>query len=223
MNISTNTYKQGLRRYYRLPAVQVSLTLVMSLFGVAIFVIFALKPTIVAIATLRKTITESEASLKKLEAKVIGLQKASKQLDELKPFLPAIDASIPNKGAVYSPLTTSVEILANQTGVKIESESLGPTLLFSRILSPFAPSKDQSVIALPFSVRVTGSYQGVTEFLTQLLSMERIIMIESMSIAKEAAGKNVGGVVSLNISGSAYYLANESQLKTAISEKKGKK
>lgn len=223
MNIPTRRYAQDLRRYYRLPEIQVSLTLVLSLFVVAIFVVFALRPTIVSIVTLKKTINESQKTLKQLDTKVINLQKAATQLDALKPFLPILNTDIPNNGAMYSPLTAAVENLALATGTKLESESLGSTLLFSRILSPFTPDKHQSVVAMPFTLRVTGGYPGVVDFLTKLLSMERIVMVESVTITKEAGAKSTSVTVSLNISGNAYYLADEAKLQKSLQETKGKK
>jgi Tfp pilus assembly protein PilO len=223
MNVNTQRYSQDLRRYYRLPSVQVSLTLVLSLFVATIFIVFALRPTITTIATLNKTITESEKMLKQLDTKVKALQVAASQLEQVKTFLPKVNVSIPNNGAQYSPLTLSVEALALNTGIQLESETLGPTLLFSRILSPFTPNKNQVVIALPVSVRVVGSYPAVNSFLTQLLTMERILSIDSATIAREAATKTENAGVSLNVSGSAYYLADEAQLQKAMPERKGKK
>lgn len=212
MKLPTQQYSRDLRKYYRLPSVQVSLTLVLSLFVMAAFIIFALRPTIVAIVTLRATIVESRATLQQLDNKVTNLERASTQLDAVKPLLPAINMSIPNNGASYSPLSVSVEKLAESSGTVLESETLGSTLLFSRLLTPFAPSKNQSVVALPFTVRVTGTYQGVLTFLTNLLSMERLIMIDSITLTKEAAARTVVPTVSLNINGSAYYMADEAQL-----------
>lgn len=223
MNLPTKKYSQDLRRYYRLPAVQVSLTLVLSLFVITIFVMFALRPTILSIVTLGKTIKESETILQQLETKVTGLQKASTQLETLKPFLPILNKNIPNNGATYSTLTIAIEILADNSGVKLESESIGPTLLFSRILSPFTPNKNQNVVSLPFNIRIVGSYPGVTGFLNNLLSMERIVMVDAVTITKETASKTTDATVSLNISGNAYYLADETQLQKAILEQKGKK
>lgn len=223
MKLPTQRYAQDLRRYYRLPIVQVSLTLVLSLFVMAIFIVFALRPTILSIVTLKKTINTSEETLKKLNAKVIDLQKASSQLETLKPFLPIINKNIPNNGAMYSPLTTAVEILAIQAGVKLESETLGSTLLFSRILSPFTPNKSQSVVSMPFTVRIIGTYPATSMFLTNLLTMERIVGIESITITKETATKTAAATVSLNISGHAYYLADEGQLQKATADQKGKK
>lgn len=223
MNLSTQRYAQDLRKYYRMPAVQVSLALVLSVFVMSIFIVFALRPTILSIVTLQKTIKESEKTLAQLDTKVKSLQVASNQLELLKPALPVVNASIPNEGALYSPLTQALEVLAVQTNVKIESETLGPTLLFSRVLSPFKPAKEQSVVALSFTARATGNYPSINDFLTKLLSMERIVSLESVTITREVGNKTTSAGVSLNISGSAYYLADKAQLDKAIGEKKGDK
>lgn len=215
-------YNLDLSRYYRLPAVRVSLALVLSVFVVAIFISFAFRPTLVAIASLQKNITESQKTLKQLETKARALEIAAGQLEKLKPSLPSINTSIPNEGALYTPLTRDLENLAVGAGVVIESESLGPTLLFSRILSPFTPGKNQSVVSLPFAMRVSGNYPGINAYLTNLLQMERIIHLESVTINREAGSRSATGSVSMSVSGYAYYLADEAQLKKAIPEDKGK-
>lgn len=223
MKLQTQKYSQDLRRYYQLPAVQVSLTLVLSLFISAMFIVFALRPTVLSILTLQKTIVESEKTLTQLESKVKNLQAAAIQLESIKPFLTILNTTIPNTGAMYSPLSSAVESLVSQTGTTLEGTSLGSTLLFSRVLTPFAPNKNQSVVLLPFSVRVTGTFPAVSAFLTQLLSMERIIMIDSATVTKDAGSKSVIPSVSLNMSGNAYYLADEAQLLKSMPEAKGSK
>lgn len=221
MKFSTQKAKLDLARIYRTPAMQVSLTIVLSLFVISFFVIFALRPTIISIVTLKKTIAESQKTLQQLETKSRNLELVATQLEEIKDELPRLTLSVPTKGAEYASLTRDLEILAQQTGSKLDSESLGPTLLFSRILSPFTPSKDQTVVELPFSIRVTGSYASVINFLARVLSMPRIMMVESATITREAGPKNAATSVALNISGSTYYLANEAQLQKALPEKKG--
>ncbi len=223
MQLPAAHYQNDLRRYYRMPAVQVSLTIVLSLFVTAIFILFAISPTINSIVTLRKTISDSKKTLTQLEKKIIDLQKASQQLETITEALPALNISIPNTSAGYSPFYTSLENLASQAGVTLENESMGATLLFSRILAPFEASKSQSVVALPFSVRVTGRYPNISIFLSNLLAMERVVLIESVAITREAGPKNASAMVSLNVSGSAYYLADEAQLKKSMPESKGKK
>jgi Tfp pilus assembly protein PilO len=173
--------------------------------------------------TLNKTITESEKTLKKLETKVKALEQAANQLETIKTSLPMLNTSIPNTGAQYTPITQDIESLAVQTGTQIESETLGPTLLFSRILTPFTPSKTQSVVLMPFSLRVMGNYPAVNTFLSQLLKMERIVNLDSITITRETASKTTEAGVTLNISGNAYYLADEAQLQKALPEKKGRR
>lgn len=223
MKLPTRHYSLDLHKYHRLPAVQVSLTLVLSLFVMALFIVFALRPTILSIVTLQKTITESKKTLQQLDTKISYLQKASVQLEALKPILPTLNLNIPNNGAMYSPMTGAVESLAKQSGTTLESESLGATLLFSRILSPFTPNKNQSVVELPFTVRVTGGFPNVLDFLTKILTMERIVNVESIAITKQIGSKTEGEGVALNISGSAYYLADEVQLQQSLTDKKGSK
>ncbi|MBP9670417.1 type 4a pilus biogenesis protein PilO [Candidatus Woesebacteria bacterium] len=223
MNINTRRYSQDLRRYYRMPAVQVSLTLVLSVFLMSVFVVFALRPTILSIVNLKKTISESKKVLQQLETKVNFLQKASNQLETLRPVIPNINNSIPNNGAMYSPITLAIDELAYQVGVIVESESLGPTLLYSRILSPFTPNKNQKVVELSFSLRVSGGYSEVTDFLNMMMKMERIVLVDNVTIAKQAGAKNSTASVTMNVSGLAFYLADAIQLDKALIQKKGGK
>lgn len=223
MNLTAQHYSRDLGKYYHLPAVQVSLTLVLSLFIMAIFIVFALRPTVIAILSLQKNIIVSKTTLQQLDTKVSNLQKASVRLDAIKPNLPNLNVSIPNNGANYVTLAMAVEQLSIQTGTQIESGSLGPTILYSRILTVFSPDKNQSVVTLPFTVRVTGSYPAVYSFLSQLLLMERIVSVDSVTITKQSISKTAVGTVAMDVGGSAYYLANEAQLKQALIEKKGTK
>lgn len=221
MNIASTKYSQDLRRYYRMPSVQTSMTLVLSLFVVSFFIIFALRPTILSIVSLKKDIAESQKTLKTLVVKVENLQKASVELDKIRPFLLTLNNEIPNNGARYSPLVSVVEQLATSSQVQLESESLGPTLLFSRVLSPFALNIGQNIVVLPFTVRVVGTYPNTYDFLRKLVSLERIIAIESVTVSRESTSKNSSGLVALNIMGNAYYLADEELLNKAMEIKKG--
>lgn len=216
MNLSAQHYSRNLQKYYRLPSIQVSLTLVLSLFIVAFFIIFALGPTIVAVVSLQKNITDSRTTLQQLEAKVLVLRKISTEFEVLKPSLPTLNLDIPNTGSSYSPLVLVVESLARQTGVSVQTESIGSTLLYSRILSPFTPNRVQSIVTLPLTLQVAGPYPQVSSFLSKLLSMERIVTLDSVTITRNTSTKNGDTLVSLQMSGNAYYLADDTQLKKAM-------
>ncbi|MFZ2199604.1 MAG: type 4a pilus biogenesis protein PilO [Microgenomates group bacterium] len=227
MKFSPTRYTQDLKRYYRIPAVQSSLTVVLSFFVIAVFISFALRPTLVSIATLKTNIAESGKIAKILEAKVTNLQTAATQLEAIKPMLPTIDRSIPNNGVKYGDFINSIEAIAAQTGTKLDAESLGASLLFSRLVSPYNPDKDQSVLSLQFNVNTVGTYSQINEFLTLLLSMERIIAVESVNISPQSAksGTTPNGSVplKLEVTGQTFYLADQAQITKILEEKKGKK
>ena len=221
MNLSAQHYARDLSKYYRQPATQVSLALVLSLFIMTIFIAFALQPTLVAVTTLQKTIAESKTTLAQLDTKVNNLQKASTQLEALKPALADLNSSIPNTGADYGTFSQAVEQLALQAGVTLETGSLGPTSLYSRILTVFTPDKQQNVVALPYTLRVIGTYPTTYAFLSQLLLMQRVVSVDSVTITKQAENKTSAEAVAMDIVGNAYYLANETQLKQALVVNKG--
>ena len=221
MNVRAQHYARDLRRYYRLPATQVSLTVVLSLLVVAIFVTFALRPTLTTIFSLQKTIKDSEKTLEQLEVKTANLQQAANQWEIVKLKTDILNKSITNQNAGYYPFISQLEALASATGVQLQTENLGSTLLFSRIVTPFAAKKGQGVVAMPVVIKVTGTYPGLRDFLTRLTSMERLIGVESLMIGRESnSQKDVTPQVSLTINGSIYYLADTQTLNPLLEEKR---
>ncbi|MFH2019443.1 MAG: type 4a pilus biogenesis protein PilO [bacterium] len=208
-------YSTNLAKYYRVPSIQISLSIVLSIFVCAFFVLVAIRPALIAITELKQNITESEKTLKQLQTKTAALQKASKLWEEIELKQTQIDASFPSDGPNYQTIAEAVEVLANESGVVISSESLGSALTYSSIIDPYV-GKERTMIEMPFSVRVKGGYLEITSFLEQILSMRRVLGVESISFEKDIAKENLGLSLSLNISGQFHYLANEEQLKNIL-------
>lgn len=227
MKFDTSKYSRDLRRYYQIPAVSVSLTLVLSFFVIAVFIAFALRPTIVSITSLKKTIEESQKTSQTLKTKVKNLQAASAQFESIQSMLPKLNASVPNKGVDYAGFVKAVEAMASQTGIMLDTESLGASILFSRLSSPFSHDKTHGAIELKYQIGATGSYPQLQLFLNELLQWERILMIESISISpaniRSSSSDSTKSDLKLEITGNAYYLADEADINKAIETKKGKK
>lgn len=222
MKFLTQHYTRDLNKYYRQPVTQVTLAVVLSLFVMTIFIVFALGPTLEAITTLQRTIAGSRTTLQQLDLKVNNLQKASTQLGAIKANLTDLNNGIPNHGAESGTFASEVEQLAAGAGVTIESGSTGATLLYSNILAVFTPDKSQSVVPLPYTLRVIGTYPATYTFLSQLMTLQRIVSVDSVTITKQAIENKVTTEsVAMDISGSVYYLASADQLKQALIEKKG--
>lgn len=215
-------YSFDLKHYYRLPATQVSLTIVMSLVIVAIFAVFALRPTLITIVTLRKTILESRKMLQQLQSKTTNVQRAAELLETIKSSLARVDLGITKEGADYRSITTQIEMITRQAGVQLQSESLGATLLYSRVIAPYNPNKSQGVVALPVTLRVSGSYANIVDFLRALTNMERVMGIDSIVVTKEGGSREGVVTVSLNVSGYVYYMADQ-DLITLILKREARK
>jgi len=212
-------YSVNLLKYYRVPSVQKSLSLVLSIFISAIFIMLAIRPTLVAITKLKATIAESEKTLVQLKAKTSALQKARVVWEKIKPMQPEIEASFPVSGPDYQNITKSIEILAKEGGVAITGESLGEALIYSSIIDPYAGQK-RTVVEMPYSVTVLGNYPQLATFLEQIFNMSRVFGIESLSMGKDVTKTNTGVTsLSLSLGGKLYYLANEEQLSTILGKK----
>lgn len=227
MKFETAKYTRDLKRYYQIPAVQSSLTVVLSIFVIAIFISLALRPTLISITNLRGTITDANKTSQILKAKVKTLQTASSQLELIKPLLPKLSENIPSKGVMYGDLVNTIEALAAQSGVMLDTESLGASLLFSRLDSPFHDDKNHEVVSLKYNISTTGTYSQLDLFLKTFLQMERLAMVDSINITPIGVGKNNANKsatgLKLDIVGSVFYIADQEMITSILGEKKGGK
>jgi len=216
-------YQLDLRRYYRIPSVRVSLGIVLSLFIIAFFLIFAIRPTFATIAKLYKEIEESQKTLTTLEAKVKSLIKANDLMTKITPLLEKIDAGIPTSEAGVQDLAASIEAMAAQAGVSVESVTVGESLLNSTIAKPYAADKKGEVIELPYTIRVSGTFHNCMQMLQNMFRIARIASIENVSISKEGTKKQVTTIsTGMTITGQAYYVANKNLIEKAMPETKAK-
>ncbi len=211
-----------LMRYYRLPSVQVSLGVVLALLITAFFIMFAIRPTLVTITKLQSEIEESRKTLTLLETKVQALTTASTLLEKIKPQLPKIEESIPGEGMSYEKLAYNLEALAQNTGTRLESFTLGESLLSSRLINAYAENKKQEVIASRITIRINGAYPQINAFLTRLASTIRLTSIESVAILRDGTKANEAGSgsLSMTISGEVYYLADPGAIKKVFPEER---
>ncbi len=215
-------YTTDLRRYYRLPAVQTSLSVVLSLFVVAFFILVAIRPTLITIAKLNKTIEESQKTLDQLTKKAAALNQITKIWEEISPLEKYIESSIPSDGPHYQSLTRAMELLAGENGVKLTTLMVGDALTYSKLIDPYTGIK-RTVVEMPFSLRVSGGYPEISRFLTGLTQIDRLIAIESIAFSKDAKTGENELSISISLTGTVSYLADETLLNNILGEKKGSK
>lgn len=202
------SYKKKLsniRKYYEKSSVASTLAVVLSLFLVSFFIIVALRPTLVKIAELRKTIEESEKTLAQLETKVQALNRASQVWNEATPYLGYLQTSIPIEPE-YRSLYKEIEALALREGVVYKSGSLGSVILSSRLAFPYEPDINMDGLLISYSMNVEGEYIELVDFMRTFITLDRIMSVDSISFNETTDTEN-SDFISLNISGKAHYFA----------------
>lgn len=216
-------YLTDFRRYYQQPLVQVSLTTVLSMVLVVIFILAAIKPTLTTIAELKKKIETAEQTLAKLKSKEKAVQQAAYVYERIVDKIGYVEKSVPTTGPEYERFVKSAEILALRNNLVLTSETLGGAVLYSEVYDPYT-GLSRKVVTMPVSIKVSGEYQKISQFLKELASIDRVFEFDNLSYTKEAVSRNTTNKnVSLSISGKIAYIADENLVSKAIVEKEEKK
>lgn len=203
------------RRYYAMPSVQSSLTVVLSIFIVAFFIFAAIRPTFRTVAELKKSITESQDVLKKLKTKSAALEEIGVTWEKISPLSSYVNNSIPVEGPRYKELSRSIEVIAYDTGVSIKGEQVGGAVTYSSVVDPYSGNA-RKVINMPYSISVTGSFIQLNNFLDQITTLDRIITIDNITFAKDTKAADGSSQASLSIVGNTHYVANEAIINKLI-------
>jgi Tfp pilus assembly protein PilO len=176
------------------PLVRTYGSLILTIFALSIFTIFAIKPTIETILILQKDLQEQKQILSALNLKSQNLNLGSKNYQTLvtQGIKQKIDASIP--------LSPEIGQLVNV----LESHSKVPSASLAAIqFQPFtiSPGEEQTLTEIPFIYNIEGSYESLLLVLGRLRSSERLVTIDNLTI-----NKLEGGGLLMSITGKAYYL-----------------
>lgn len=193
--------------YSTKPSLRVYLELTMSLATVAVFAVFAIKPTILTIIELNKEITSKEETVSKLKQKVNNLQLANNILQSEEYRLSLIEQSIPNM-ARPEILIRQLESLANQNSVQIRSVSVSEVNLAGKNdekkkLGDFASLPEGSG-ELAFNFSVTGQYSSLLNLLKNIEGLRRPVKIDSFLF--NATVSDLGKTITLDIVGRVPFL-----------------
>lgn len=175
-------------------------TTIFNLIAIAIFGFYAIRPTVITILSLQKSITEQQAILSAVVSKRNSLAQGRANYE-------TIDASVKTKienlvpsqpdlpviSAILGSLATKYE--ATVAGIQFQPVTLDPINL--------TPNKDATINEAELSFSVQGSYPQVTGILASIKKLERLLSIKSVSMNRLEAGS-----ILMVVSAKSYYLKN---------------
>jgi len=192
-------YYRNLRELYQRPLVRNFTFLVLSLLTVAFFGIFAIKPSLKTIGELVKEIKDKKMANQKLEQKINALSAAQREYASVQPDLPKVYSVLPRNGD-FSKLAKKIEYLAENNKTLISGFRIQKAILFGQ--------EKEDLDSLEFSLNIVGEYINIKKLLTELESLDRVVVIEGFSFSKKEKGRGeeVGPSLSLTLNAKGYFL-----------------
>lgn len=152
--------------------------IILSLFSLSFFGLFAIGPTLSTISELNKEYADGKNVLKQLQEKNSNLRSLNAQYLQIQPNLSLITNAIPDSPNV-SQLTRQVEVLATKNNLVLQKLDTGLLELYP------AKNSNTSIFSFMFSTTVSGSEKDINNFIVEIINIDRIIGIERLSTGKQ--------------------------------------
>lgn len=200
MNPRYSRYFTFIRPVLKNRQVKTYSSLAFSLIAILIFTIFAIKPTIATILSLRKSIDEQQQILNQLNNKAQNLSQGKENLRKINPaIIDKLNNLLPSKTDPAF-LADSLVSTALANNASISGLQFQPVELVGK---PTKLSKNATLKELSFTFNVSSSYTNLVNILTSLKDNPRLISIDSVTLNQVSDGPLV-----MSVNGRAYFLQN---------------
>ena len=168
--------------YKKRPDLKMFLEAGLSLFTIFVFSVFALRPTLLTIATLVREIRTKEETVAKMDEKIANLDAAEVLYSEVEQRINTVKESVP-EGPEPDSFLRQVEGVSQGASAQVLGVSFGEVTLSGK--APEKKAKEELAAlpegakALPFSVSVTGDYFALSKFLADLENLRRPLKIDA--------------------------------------------
>ena len=181
----------------KIPIIRTYGTTIFTLIVMAIFIIFAIKPTVETILVLQKKLEDSNQILKKVNQKAENLSKGQQNYENMDPNIKAkINAAIPDTAHIQS-ITQIFEQLAQRYVASVSALQFEPFAIDVK-----DENRPGNLSEMLFTFNVEGQYPNLLSILQDLKSSGRLIYIDSMFLSRPTEG---GGLI-MSISGKTYFI-----------------
>ena len=201
---------QKIKLAYQKPEIKASVEVILSVFTVTFLLLVAVRPTLATVAELRKKIEDYEIVDKKLSSKIAQLTLAEKNLRENSSNLYLFEKAVPDNFD-YADLSKRIEIVAVENGVNLESLSFSRADITGEKVTNNKEDKKNEFIEGEFVMRfsLSGEEVKIVNFLEKIEKLDRIIMLENVSIKKVEDKELPGGKLRATGEITGYYLNSE--------------
>jgi len=171
--------------------------IVLTLLALSFFGFFAINPTVSTILKLRKEVSDSEFVYRELETKIKNLSILRIQYDSLHSDLPIVIGAITMQPDVHV-LFAQIQGASLRSNIKIEKlQNFEVEVLKNKK----TPSK--KYYSYSFAIAGSGLFENISEFVSAITNMQRIIDVDIFSISNTTGRTNQP--LEFNIQGTAFF------------------
>ena len=187
-----NLYYQRVALLYQRPEIKASIEVILSVFTIALLIIFAIAPTITNIAKLQKKIEDQQKVLTQADNKMAKLISAQSQMTTYQDKLDLFDMAVPDSFGYFG-MIKRIEILTAKNNVTLTKLSLpasiaygnsDPTKIKAVQMSKLLKADTNNLIQAEVLFGVDGSPSNVISFLSDMENMDRSVLINSIKLSK---------------------------------------
>lgn len=186
--------------YLQKPVVQASLGVLLTLFTISFFSIFALRPTLNTISELLAQIRTQKEILEQLDQKIAAIALAQQVWTQELRRIPLVLQALP-KNSEPETYLRQIEGLTIKHNLSLSSFKVDDVPLLGKKEGQSVKEQPAGTDTFTVSLSVRGSYSSLLSFLDDLETLRRPIKIESLSFG---GGKTSGSIL-LTVSGKVPY------------------
>lgn len=194
IKFSREDYQGRLTKLFEKEEVKAYTMAILSFFALSFFTLFAIKPTLSTLFTLKKQIADSEQLDKNLETKINSLLEVQEEFQGYKEDLNLVKEALPTYPQVPN-LLRKIEGLAKEQGIIITDLQVEGFKLQEKTTS-------DGPLSFTFLLSIAGDYPQVEGFLKKLLNLRRIIALEELKFSLDQEQK-----INLALKGKSYYFS----------------
>mgnify|MGYP001565302832 CR=1 FL=1 len=166
--------------FFREEKAQKFIGITLTLLALSFFGLFAINPTLSTIAKLRKEIDDNKFVNNQLGKKIGDLNRLKQQYANIQNDLMIVFEALPQKADVPL-LIAQIQSIAQTTNInikKIENFEV-------ELLSPNPnKKKGKEHFSYLFSIDGSGTYENISQFISTLTNMQRVIVVDLFSLGK---------------------------------------
>lgn len=173
------------------------ISIVLTLLALSFFGFFAINPTISTILKLQKELSDSQFVYNQLDSKIKNLSILRNQYANLQNDLPIIIDAVSMQPDVHL-LFAQIQTVARESNVKILKLQNFEVEVLKNNKGP-----EKQYYSYSFSIGGSGSFENISNFLSTVTSMQRVINIEVFAI-NNISSLDVASL-GFNIQGAAFF------------------